>query len=237
MATITVPPNELKASITTYLHSKNLPPTPNWLSNFLPTLRPNTPLPALQKTALFRLLSTDLTTSVQATNTNVFPPNISAPETRERKLPGPIPVQVLDIEDLGHSRWSQVEALEAQERGETSKGREVIRVVEEDDGTNPDQSTTSTSTSSGGPHKLLVQDAEGTKAYAFEMEPVTGVGVGQMCIGAKLVLREVVVARGVVMLEGKGVEVLGGKVEGWERKWRGERKGTLKRMAGLGGGG
>lgn len=224
--------NEIKTSITTYLTNKNIPPTQTWLQNFMPSIRLNTPIQALQKTALFRLLSTDLTKSLQASSNNVLPANVSSPENKERKLTGPITVQVLDIEDVGHSRWSQVETLEAQERGEMTKGREIIRVV--DDESNTDPNHTSESAASAGPYKLLLQDAKGTKVYGFEIESVTGVNVQQMAIGAKLVLWDVVVARGLVLLEPKGVEVLGGKVEAWDKKWRGERKETLKRMAGMG---
>jgi RecQ-mediated genome instability protein 1 len=67
--------------------------------------------------------------------------------------------------------------------------------------------------------------------YGFEIESVVGVGPS-MAIGAKLVLRDFVVARGVVMLEPRSVEVLGGKVEVWDKKWREEKKKVLKERAG-----
>lgn len=226
---------EIKAAITSYLASKNVPPNPIWVQNFLPTIRLNTPIVALQKTALFRLLAVDLTTSVQVTPNSTFPANISSPEIKERKLAGPIPVQVLDIEDIGHSRWSQVENIEAQERGETTKGREIIRVVPDESNTDPNHIQSSDNNAgASGPHKLLLQDAKGTKIYGFELEPVRGVSVVNTAIGSKLVLRDTVVARGVILLEPKGVEVLGGKVDAWDRKWRGERKEELKRKAGMG---
>ena len=59
-----------------------------------------------------------------------------------------------------------------------------------------------------------------------------------MAIGSKLVIRDCVVGRGVLMLEPRCVEVLGGKVEVWDRKWREERKRVLQDKAkayGLGG--
>ena len=198
----------------------------------MPSIRLSTPVVALQKTALFRILSCDLTTSVQVSTQNSNLPNgISSPEVKERKLPGPITVQVLEFEDVGHSRWSQVENLEAIERGETTKGREIIRVVPDE--TNTDPNHTSETAASSGPHKLLLQDSQGTKIYAFELEAVNGIGVTQLSIGAKLVLRNVVVARGVVMLEPEAVELLGGKIEAWDKKWRSERKDLLTRKAGM----
>ena len=221
----------VKASITAFLTSKNLPPTTEWLRSFMPSVRLNTPIIALQKTALFRMLASDITQSVNVTTpTSFFPAGVSGPEVREKRLAGPITVQILDVEDIGRSRWSQVESIEAQERGETTKGREVIRVV--DDETNTDPNATAENSASSGPHKLLLQDAKGTKIYGIELETVNGISV-QMAIGSKLVLRDVMVARGVVLLQPKGVEVLGGKVEAWDKKWRSERKGTLKRKAGM----
>lgn len=140
-------------------------------------------------------------------------------------------MQVLDIEDLSSSRWSSIEDIEARERGEMTKGREVIRIVDDDAG---DTSTASTSANtgsagggSGGMHKLLLCDAAGTRVYAFELSSVTGVGLG-MGIGAKLLLKDVGVARGVVMIEGDKVEVLGGKVESLQRVWNEGRKERLR---------
>ena len=225
--------NEVKQAIANYLRTKNVPPTPAWMNGFMQTIRPSTPIAALQRTALFRILSTDLKSSIQvASPASVFPANVSGPENRELNLVGPIVVQVLDIEDIGHSRWSQVENIEAHERGEMTKGREIIRVVADDNNSDPNHTPEATSS---GPHKLLLQDCKGTNVYAFELDSINGVGV-QMSIGTKLVLKDVSVARGVVLLEPKCVEVLGGKVEAWDKKWRSERKATLKRKAGISGG-
>ena len=204
--------NDVKDAIFNYLQSKNVPPKQAWLRDFMPSIRLNTPIVALQKTAIFRILSTDLTQAVQISSPNsVFPAGVSSPEVKERKLAGPITVQVLDIEDIGQSCWSQVENIEAHERGEMTKGREIIRVVTDE--TNTDSNNTADTAPSSGPHKLLPQDANGTKVFAFEMEELRGLGVQLTSIGAKLVLRDVVVARGVLLLEPKGTEVLGGKVE------------------------
>lgn len=218
----------LQDQITAHLTSHHLVPNPTWLaSTILPTLRPNTPLIAGQKTALFRMLASDLTSSTAPLT--VFPTSITSADTRETILPRtPIAVQVLDVEDLGHSRWSQVERLEAVERGETRKGQEIIRVVaEEQDGGGEESAGVS-----AGPHKVLLQDGAGTMVRALELTSVPGVGV-QMAMGCKMVLREgLVVARGVVLLEKGKCEVLGGKVEVWDRKWREDRKRVLKEKAG-----
>lgn len=224
-------------AIADFLRAKSLSPTTAWLNNFVTNngTRSSAPLHAQQQTALFRMLSSDLTTSIQvAESRNALPNDISNVEIEHRSLSGPITVQVLDIEDVGRSRWSQVELLEAQDRGEMTKGREVIRIVPGEDG-NADTTSAQTlaNAASSGPHKLLLQDAKGTKVHGFELVAVSGIGLPQLSIGAKLVLKNVTVARGVVLLEPKGVEVLGGKVDVWHKKWKSERKETLKRKAGM----
>ena len=147
---------------------------------------------------------------------------------RERILEGRIACQVLSVEDMSKSRWEQIEAMEALERGEGKKGREIVRVaaVEEDDaGSGPGAGVQR----GGGPHKLLLQDAAGRRVYAIELGSVEGVGVG-MSIGCKVLLKPgCLVARGVVLLEGGNVQVMGGKCEEMHRKWREGRKGELRR--------
>ncbi|KAK5126475.1 hypothetical protein LTR85_010711 [Meristemomyces frigidus] len=218
---------DVAASISAFLASKHVPPTQAWMNGFMSTIRLNTPIVALQKTALFRLLATDITTSITKSPASCFAANITDPQVKEKHVRGPITVQVLDIEDIGRSRWSQVEAIEAQERGETTKGREVIRVVPDE---NSSDAATQTESKSSGPHKLLLQDAYGMHVYAMELTPINGVGV-QMAIGAKLVLKDFIVARGVLLLEPRNVEMLGGKADTWDKKWREDRKKVLKEKA------
>lgn len=139
---------------------------------------------------------------------------------------------MLHVEDITRSKWSQVEELEAQERGEMTKGREVIRVVP---GQQEGENTFAASDSDmkGGMHKVLLQDARGGKVWGIELERVKGVGLG-MAIGTKVLLKAVTVARGVVLLEPAGCEVLGGKVDAWEKEWRKGRKERLRSELGVG---
>ncbi|KAI7717749.1 hypothetical protein KC353_g4337 [Hortaea werneckii] len=219
---------EVSSSISDFLKSKGVPPTQAWLQSFMTTVKLNTPLVALQKTALFRLLATDIKGSLVKSPSSCFPFDISNPQTKEQRVRGPVTVQTLDIEDIGRSCWSQVEAIEAQERGETTKGREVIRVIPDEN--NVDNSTQPEPKSSG-PHKLHLEDANGTQAYAIELMTVNGISV-QMPVGAKLLLKDFTVARGVILLEPRNAELLGGKVEIWDKKWREDRKQKLKAKAG-----
>ncbi|KAK8186674.1 hypothetical protein BC567DRAFT_205851 [Phyllosticta citribraziliensis] len=238
----------LNQEITTHLASKGLHPTPQWLSAFLSTVRPTTAPAAIKQTALFRLLASDITSSLARSSSSTFPPNILDGTAKQRILPGPLVVQVLDVEDVGRSRWSQVEELEAQARGETTKGREIIRVVDVEGGGQEGSAQTQTQTQQGGahaaggggnavaatanrgPHKLLVTDAAGTRAYGFELFAINGVGT-HMGIGAKLVLRNVVVARGMLLLEPKTTTTLGGKVDALHKAWHEGRMERLKEAA------
>lgn len=125
---------------------------------------------------------------------------------------------------MSKSRWEQIEAIEALERGEGTKGREIIRVAAPVEGDDSGEAVQK----GGGPHKLLLQDATGTKVYGIELKALDGVGLG-MSIGCKLVLQNIVVARGVVLLEPKTSTVLGGKIEGLHKAWKEGRKAELKK--------
>ncbi|KAL2441640.1 hypothetical protein ABEF95_015983 [Exophiala dermatitidis] len=261
------PPHPLQDQLSSLLSTRhNLPVHRRWLFEFLSTRGPNPPpLPALLSTAHFRILTSDITTSLRPTNSaEVLPTDISDITVKERRLAGPVITQVLDVIDVGSSKWSQVEAIERVERGEETRGREVIRTV--DEGNDEDavsaaratitSNTRSTATATSlGPHKLLLQDAKGTKVLAFEVGKVPGIGVSTaasasasvsaqqqqqqgsnrsmvedpgMSIGCKILLKPgTVVRRGMVMLKPEDCVVLGGKVDAWDRKWKEERKKNL----------
>lgn len=231
------------------LSTKSLPVSEPWLSQFLASQRStNTPFSALTQTALFRLLASDFTHSLSTTpltSNHLIQQEISNPAVRERRLQGPIPVQVLDIEDIGSSVWSQVEAIERIERGEEIRGREIIRTVapEVDGDVDVGNNTTGTvtrendnanavrgdrgSARSSGPHRLVLQDANETKIVAIELEPVEGIKIGEIAIGAKLLVKNATVGRGVLLLEPGCVTILGGKIETLEKEWKSGRKNRL----------
>ncbi|KAK5942511.1 hypothetical protein PMZ80_005076 [Knufia obscura] len=259
---------QLASQLKSELFSRySLVPSEQWLNEFLSNSRnPSHPLPALTSTAHFRLLSTDFTTTLSTRQGKVLPAKVSDVHTKELILQIDIPVQVLDIQDTSTSKWSQIEAIERVERGEEIRGREVIRNVpginDDDDADGGDQgqvtgsssrpSATSSTNASGnskkgstGPHKVLLQDAAGTKAWAFETSrieritivnsnpPVPGATATQtvvegMQIGCKFVLRRgTKVRRGLIMMTPANTTVMGGKVEAWDKKWREGRKARL----------
>ena len=135
--------NNVAAELMQHLAAKHLYPKPAWLQSFLTTTRPNTALAALKQTCLFRLLATDITLSLDQPAASVLPADVLKGQVQSRYLAGPIICQVLDIEDIGQSRWSQVEAIEARERGEMTKGREIVRVIEPEDDDSSENDTES----------------------------------------------------------------------------------------------
>lgn len=216
--------------------TKSLTVSTSWLNTFLASSQRNIPTSALIKTALFRVLASDFRESLSTTASSQFPVDISDPNVQERRLPGTIPVQVLDVEDIGTSLWSQVEAIERVERGEAIRGREIVRTIAVDE--NPEGSDNNNASNNGaalnasgssgyGPHRLILQDAAGTKAVGIEMQRLEGITLEKLAIGAKLVLRNATVARGMVLLNPACAELLGGKIEALDRALREGRKGTL----------
>ncbi|KAJ5624144.1 hypothetical protein N7510_000453 [Penicillium lagena] len=231
--------------------SKSLTVSSDWLDSFLASSGPsnrNIPISALTQTALFRVLASDFRNSLSKTPTSLLPVDISDPNVQERRLQGSIPVQVLDIEDIGTSLWSQIEAIERVERGEAIRGREIVRTIaalEDSETTGTGNTHTSNNAMSGnanasgssgfGPHRLIVQDAAGTMAVGIEMQRIEGVSIEKLPIGAKLMLRNATVARGMVLLAPESAIMLGGKIESLDRSWREGRKARLlQRVAEIG---
>ncbi|PYI19680.1 DUF1767-domain-containing protein [Aspergillus japonicus CBS 114.51] len=236
---MTTPQSQIAAQLHT---TKALPVSPTWLNSFVSSttaLQRNVPISALTQTALFRILASDIRDSLHTNNPSaLLPADIVDPSVQERRLPGPVPVQVLDIEDIGTSLWSQVEAIERVERGEAIRGREIVRAVnvgggggggEEDEeaegGGNPGPAASENE--SHGPHRLIVQDAAGTRAVAVELKRVQGISVAKLAIGAKLVIRNATVARGMILLAPDCMTLLGGKIESMDHAWKEGRKARL----------
>lgn len=233
--------SQLRASILV----QNLPhPTTTFLNSLVTARSPPPPLPSLLATAKARLLTADLTSStiINTSSIQSFPSGADSTESREKRLPRPVHVQVLDIENLALSRWEQVEEMEAVARGETTRGREVVRVTAEDDDDNVVEGQTQTQRTAGarntaGPkpagknatHRLVLQDCKGTKLYALELRRFDRIGVGKTQIGEKMLLKAgTVIARGMVLLEPDKCVVLGGKIEAWQKTWLDGRLARLK---------
>ncbi|KAI8720406.1 DUF1767 domain-containing protein [Fusarium sp. LHS14.1] len=232
---------QLRASIL----AQHLPyPSTTFLNSLITARSPPPPLPSLVATAKARLLAADITNStlINTTSLQSLPPDADSPESRERRLPRPVHVQVLDVENISLSRWEQVEEMEAVARGETTRGREVVRVTAEDDDNPETQQQTQRSTTAAAAaaanartankkatHRLVVQDCKGVKLYALELKRIDGIGVGKTQIGEKMLLKAgTVLARGIILLEPEKCVLLGGKIEAWQKTWADGRLTRLK---------
>ncbi|KAJ4387963.1 hypothetical protein N0V93_008566 [Gnomoniopsis smithogilvyi] len=204
-------------------------------------------------TAKTRLLASDLTTPSLLDSTKIsafcFPVGITTPTVKEIRLAADCFVQVIDIENLSRSRWEQIDELEAIERGEQTRGREVIRLPvggegdedgEERASARPSEATARPQAQPVGSaktatHRLVLQDSKGQKVYGLELVRLPEIAMGTLSIGAKILLKKgTVVARGNVLLHPKNVQCLGGKIEAWHKAWLEGRLARLKEVIAAG---
>ncbi|KAL5612004.1 hypothetical protein BROUX41_000433 [Berkeleyomyces rouxiae] len=243
--------------LTNALRSSRFPvPTAAWMRNFLSgqqlpsaSLTPMQLKPLIEATRA-RILASDLTTDgfLDPSCCHSFPLHTSfSAEVAESRIPKEVFVQLMDIEDLTRSRWDQVEELEAIERGETTKGREIIRVPTEADeamadggsnGSNYGSSRTANSATTAAAamkskwnatHRVVLQDMKGFQVFAIELSRIEALGVGLTTIGAKLMISAgAPIVRGTILLEPSNCAVLGGGITSWHKKWLNEKKIRLK---------
>ncbi|KAK4068375.1 uncharacterized protein Triagg1_7314 [Trichoderma aggressivum f. europaeum] len=224
--------------------AQSLPPPSQTLLTTLTSRSPPPPIPSLLATAKARLLASDLTNpsgTVVDPSMPVFPPTLDSATVQESTISQNTHVQVLDIENLSLSRWEQVEELEAIERGERTRGRQVIRVTDEENG-EADGSAEQTQASRAGAaasgvanavHRLVLQDGRGKKVFAVELKRIGGIGIGKTYIGEKILLRAgAVVARGTVLLTPETCTLLGGKIDAWHEAWMEGRLARLRESVG-----
>ncbi|KAH0606655.1 uncharacterized protein H6S33_003489 [Morchella sextelata] len=217
------PPPNIDTLLSHFRTSLNLHLRPTWLSHTLTTQRLPTGA-ALLASLKFRILASDITESLQPHANLCFPPSIHDTDTQAQVLVGPIAVQIVAVEDVGLSRVEQLDRLEMAARGEVVRGREVIRVLPEEDGEAPRVVGRAGKT---GPCKVLVEDAGGRRVYAVELEAVEGVK-SDMAIGAKMVLKDVTAARGLLLLTPGNTTFLGGKIEVLNLAWVEGRRQALQ---------
>lgn len=227
------------------------PPSQSFLTTLTTARSPPPPIPSLLATAKARLLASDLTNTSNSAiidaSAPIFPANIDAATVKETKLAQSIHVQVIDIESLSLSRWEQVEELEAIERGERTRGRQVIRVVAPEDGDADADGSSATQNQASRPaapsapatgganavHRLVLQDRQGKRVFAVELKRISGIGIGKTHIGEKMLLKAgAVVARGTVLLTPETCTLLGGKIDAWHETWMESRLARLKESAG-----
>lgn len=223
---------DLAGQLRSALAAQSLPsPSPSFLTTLTTSRTPPPPLPSLLATAKARILACDLSSSIPTlldASLPCLPPSADDPRVEQVVLSKPVHVQLLDVENLAQSRWEQVEEIEAIERGEKTRGREVVRVASEDAAEAP-------ATAGNATHRLVLQDSKGQRIYALEMTRISSkIGIGKSMIGEKMLLRAgTVIARGTVFLTSDKVVFLGGKVDAWHENWISTRLARLKEAAGI----
>ncbi len=103
-------------------------------------------------------------------------------------------MQVLDIEDMSRSRWEQVEELEAIERGEQTRGREIVRLPAggEDEGSDAAERGDEAATQALGPTQTQAQGggAAGSAAATAAAATAAAATSGRKNATHKLVLQD-----------------------------------------------
>ncbi|KAI5288558.1 hypothetical protein KEM54_005116 [Ascosphaera aggregata] len=245
----------IRDGIAAYLLSKyHIAVNPAWLDHTMTDSnlsgRPNsTSLPELSQIVLHKLLLTDIRMSIkvptQQESELLLPKDIDNMNVKERSVKGPIVVQLLDIEHIGRSRLAQIETIEMHGKGETTGGNQIIRSITRDESgeiSKPITTTTITKrtplppssacnyqSAGSSPHRVIFQDAAGTLLYALELRPIPFLDIEHpdLYIGTKFILSNLVVARGMALLELNQISPLGGKLENRDKAWRVERKERL----------
>lgn len=236
----------LATQLRTQLQNHALPPPSDaWLQTLISSRNPPPPLPSLVMTAKTRLLASDLTTpgllDTNKMSIICFPTAITSPTIKETRLNSHVYAQVIDIENLSRSRWEQLDELEAIERGEQTRGREVIRLPVNNDGGGDEPAATKAPgataqnqaeaavSAKNATHRLVLQDAKGQKVYGLELVRVPDIAIGTLNIGAKILLKKgTVVARGALLMDPQSTQILGGKIEAWQKAWLDGRLARLK---------
>lgn len=223
------------------------PPSDTWIQALVSSRNPPPPLPSLVMTAKTRLLASDLTSpgllDTNKLSTICFPTAITSPAIKETRLANDVYTQVVDIENLSRSRWEQLDELEAIERGEQTRGREVIRLPVNNDGGSDEPTATRSSEATArtqaeasagaknATHRLVLQDPKGQKVYGLEIARVPDIAIGTLNIGAKILLKKgTIVARGILLVDPQNAQVLGGKIEAWHKAWLDGRLTRLKEV-------
>jgi RecQ-mediated genome instability protein 1 len=193
-------------------------------------------------------------------STHAFPPDVTNVEAREARLRTDVVCQVLDLENLSRSRWEQVEELEAIDRGELMRGRQVVRLPVRGEGeeggdaaadeppgetqqpagqrsqagaAGQEAAALAAAGSKNATHRLVLQDCKGQKVFGLELGIVDKIAVGRTNIGEKILIKSgTLVARGTVLLQPSNCVVLGGKVDAWQKAWLHGRLARLREAVG-----
>lgn len=137
---------------------------------------------------------------------------------------GPVLVQVVDLEDVSLSRMARLDGMDTSDEansdrvsasrrsGGPARRRVNYNVDDDEDGRSAPAGPAGGLTRKKL-HKLVVEDTAGTRVFSIEYASVPGLGDVQL--GAKLLLTSVPARRGVLLLDATNTTVLGGGIPAW----------------------
>lgn len=120
---------------------------------------------------------------------------------RDTILRDEILVQIIDIYDIGTSKYRQLQRIDQTQSSNTDKLRTRFPTAED----NSDEPLNASL------HKLVIQDSSGTLIYAIEYKKIPELS-HETLLGCKLLLKNTKFQRGVALLEPASVQVLGGSI-------------------------
>ncbi|KAG4305340.1 hypothetical protein PORY_001510 [Pneumocystis oryctolagi] len=161
----------------------------------------------LEEQMMYLFLNTDIKKTL--TMRSCLPENIF--DQHNNVLPGPYCLQVIQIQDIGISLFNQLEYLE---QFDDSGHLKLFNIINDDgaiDYDDDDLAENNDKCVMKKMIKLLLEDASGVCVWANEYKPMKDIHL-KMSLGSKILLRNVLVLRGVLVLVPESTTFLGGQV-------------------------
>ncbi|KAG5519388.1 hypothetical protein PMAC_002015 [Pneumocystis sp. 'macacae'] len=160
----------------------------------------------LEQQIMYLFLNSDIKTTL--TSKSCLPENVL--DLHNHILPGPYCLQVIQVQDIGMSILKQLEYLEQFDDSGCVKSLDSIKDDDSiEDGDLIDDNKKSTTTKKM--IKLMLEDASGLCIWAIEYKSIEDISL-KMNLGSKILLKNVLVLRGVLILDPLNFSFLGGHV-------------------------
>lgn len=136
-------------------------------------------------------------------------------------------LQIVRVREIGISIVNQLEYLNDLEELKKLKGQKVIRLVHDesgdeeqndDDGLTEAQDAVQKGSELKKMCRLILEDSNGQRFWGLERKPIKGIQLSTK-LGTKLLVKNVLVRRGVLMLDPNNTTILGGSIEEWDKDY------------------
>ncbi|EMR10884.1 hypothetical protein PNEG_01030 [Pneumocystis murina B123] len=188
-----------------FLESKFLYVHLNWVEETLHQIDVSLNDKQLEQQIIQYLLNSDIKKSL--TFQSCLPADIF--DKHNQVLPGPYCLQIIHVQDIGISIFNQLEYLEQFDESGTIKSYNVIwnNLSDIDD----DEILDTDKPASKKFCKLLLEDSSGLCVWAIEHKPIKHIHIG-INLGTKILLKNILVLRGVLILNPSNITFLGGQI-------------------------